>query len=108
MAGTAWLGGCSARPEADETAANNYEAAASGDGLPGRLNSLEPPQGDGVLVGRSGRWAQVVAATAMPQATVADISSPMSNSFQRSRPGAFDPERSLLRERNPAQRILGA
>jgi hypothetical protein len=62
----------------------------------------------GAEIGLSGRWAQVVAATAMPQATVADISSPMSNSFQRSRPGAFDPERSLPRERNPAQRILGA
>jgi hypothetical protein len=32
----------------------------------------------GAEIGLSGRWAQVVAATAMPQATVADISSPMS------------------------------
>jgi hypothetical protein len=59
-------------------------------------------------LGQSGRWAQVVAATAMLQATVADINSPMSNGLQRSRAGAFDPELSLRRERNPAQRILGA
>jgi hypothetical protein len=44
----------------------------------------------------------------MLQATVADINSPISNSLQRSRPGAFDPELSLRRERSPAQRILGA
>ena len=66
------------------------------------------PPDRGLFVGQRGRWAQVVAATALLQATVADINSPMSNGLQRSRPGAFDPELSLRRVRNPAPGILGA